>query len=209
VPLTVAVYVQSHAGRAALVEQLRLTLEASDVGTDYKVLLHPPGQPIADFFHDVLGTMGQSTADLVVRLEDDVLVNRHFRHNTLTWPALHEPSFGMGWLMSPPLGIWDVIYGKRCRNPTAQRQIPICVANVFWTRDMPWIIEGSKRWFARHGGTAMDFALSTAVVDGGRMSYLHTPCIAEHNTRAPSTLGHHHKREHTSAGLYRRDWKRP
>ena len=74
---------------------------------------------------------------------------------------------------------------------------------------MDWVIEGCERWFAAHGGDAMDFAMSTAVADSGKLNHLHDPCLAEHRIRGvASTLRHIHKTSSTSAGIYREQWRR-
>ena len=206
---SLGVFVQSHAGREPVLNGLRASLEASDVGTDYRVMMHPSGRTVVEHFLDVLGAMRDSDADLVLRLEDDALVNRHLRHNLTTWPAVHRPDFGAGWAMSPPLSVLDWIYRKRVHNPARKRLIPICVAVMFWRRDMDWVIDGCQRWFARHGGDAMDFAMSAAAHDAGRKNYLHDPCLADHRILGvASTLRHNHKSSDTAAGAYRETWKR-
>jgi len=206
---TLGVFVQSHEARAPVLDGLRASLEASDVGLDYRVMLHPSGLTVAEHFLGVLGAMRDSDADLVLRLEDDALVNRHLRHNLTTWPAVHRPDFGAGWAMSPPLSIHDIIFQKRCDNPVRRKRlIPICVAVMFWRRDMDWIIAGSEKWFRERGGNAMDFALSAAVHDAAKLNYLHDPCIAEHRMQVPSTLRHTIKSHDTSRGIYREQWRR-
>jgi len=206
---TLGVFIQSHAGREPVLRGLQASLEASDVGTDYRVMMHPEGQTVVEHFFGVLHAMRDSDTDLVLRLEDDALVNRHLRHNLTTWPAIHRPDFGAGWAMSPPLSIHDIIFQKRCDNPVRRKRlIPICVAVMFWRRDMESVIEGCKRWFQQRGGNAMDFALSTAVVDSGRLNYLHDPCIAEHRMQVPSTLNHTIKSADTARGIYRPEWRR-
>jgi hypothetical protein len=206
---SLGVFVQSHAGREPVLRGLRESLEASDVGTGYQVLLHPDGQTVVEHFMGVLRAMRDADTDLVLRLEDDALVNRHLAHNLTTWPAIDRPDFGAGWAMSPPLSVLDWIYRKRVHNPARKRLIPICVAVMFWRRDMDWVIEGCERWFAKHGGNAMDFAMSAAVHDAKRRNYLHDPCLADHRIHGvPSTLRHHHKSSETAAGAYRETWKR-
>ncbi len=206
---TLGVFVQTHAGREPVLSGLRNSLEASDVGSDYQVLVHPPGRSVVEHFHGVLAAMRDSDCDLVLRLEDDAVLNRHLRHNLTTWPAIHRPDFGAGWAMSPPLSVLDWIYHRRCRNPATKRLIPICVAVMFWRRDMDWIIAGCERWFDRHGGNAMDFALSAAVHDQGKKNYLHEPCVADHRILGvASTLSHAHKSSSTAAGAYSPTWRR-
>jgi hypothetical protein len=111
--------------------------------------------------------------------------------------------------MSPPLSIHDIIFQKRCDNPVRRKRlIPVCVAVMFWRRDMDWILAGSERWFREKGGNAMDFALSAAVADAGKLNYLHDPCLAEHRMQVPSTLRHTIKSADTARGIYREQWRR-
>lgn len=206
---TLGVFIQSHAGRTSVLQGLRNSLESSDVGAGYQVLLHPPKQTVVEHFLNVLRAMRDSDSDLVLRLEDDALVNRHLLHNLTTWPAIHRPDFGAGWAMSPPLSVLDWIYRKRVDNPSRKRLIPICVAVMFWRKDLDWVIDGCSSWFAKHGGDAMDFAMSNAVHERRLMNYLHDPCLAEHRIHGvPSTLRHHHKSSETAAGAYQEAWKR-
>lgn len=206
---SLGVFVQTHSGRGEVLGGLRASLEASDVGAAYEVIVHPPGVTVVEHFMGVLRAMRDSDTDLVLRLEDDALVNRHLRHNLTTWPAIYAANFGAGWAMSPPLNVLDWIYQNRVHNPARKRLIPVCVAVMFWRKDMDWIIDGCEGWFSRHGGDAMDFAMSTAVHDRPKKNYLHVPCLAEHRiVGVPSTLRHHHKSIETAAGLYKEHWKR-
>lgn len=206
---SLGVFVQTHAGREPVLNGLRASLEASDVGSDYQVMVHPPGQSVVEHFFGVLAAMRDAKTDLVLRLEDDAVLNRHLRHNLTTWPAIHRPDFGAGWAMSPPLSVLDWIYRKRVHNPARKRLIPICVAVMFWRRDMDWVIAGCERWFAERGGNAMDFAMSAAVHDRGRRNYLHDPCVADHRILGvASTLAHPHKSSSTAAGAYSPTWRR-
>jgi hypothetical protein len=206
---TLGIFVQSHAGREPVLNGLRSSLEASDVGIEYTVMMHPPGHTVVEHFLAVLAAMRDADTDLVLRLEDDAVVNRHVRHNLTTWPAIHRPDFGAGWAMSPPLSVLDWIYRKRVRNPSRKRLIPVCAAVMFWRRDMEWVIAGCERWFAHHGGNAMDFAMSAAVHDEKKQNYLHDPCVADHRVLGiASTLSHTHKSSSTAAGAYNQNWKR-
>lgn len=207
--LSLDVFVQTHPGREPVLDGLRESLEASDVGTDYRVMIHPEGNTVVEHFLGVLTAMRDSQADLVLRLEDDSLTNRHLKHNLTTWPAIHQPDFGAGWAMSPPLSIHDIIFQKRCDNPVRRKRlIPVCVAVMFWRKDMDWVIAGCEKWFREQGGNAMDFAMSDAVASAGKLNYLHDPCLAEHRMHVPSTLAHTIKSADTARGIYKEQWRR-
>ncbi len=209
--LSVEVFIQTLAPRAEVCRVLQDSLEASDWGSEYQLCVQRPEHDVVKHFFRVLEEMRDASADLVVRLEDDALVGKHFRHNLLTWPALHAPDFGAGWGYSPPLNVHDVYYKRRCDNPVRGRMyIPGCVAMVFWRKDMDWVIEGCRKWFEQHGGDAMDFAICEAVRLAGKLNYLADPALAEHRHQVLSALGHQHKGStSTTLGIYRHDWKRP
>lgn len=77
----------------------RESLAASDVGV-YATVEQKPGQNPQQVFLDGWRRVAKAAAGCshVLRLEDDVLVNRHLRHNLERWAALDEPNFGAGWL---------------------------------------------------------------------------------------------------------------
>lgn len=208
--LSLGIFIQTHPPRAEVLKGLEESLRASDVGEQYVVCQQRPEHGAVAHFFRVLEEMRDSCADLVVRLEDDAVVGRHFRHNVTTWPALHASDFGAGWAMSPPLGYHDVIYKRRCDNPVRKRMyIPVSVAVAFWRRDMEWVIRGCHRWFDRHGGDAMDFAFCEAVRLAGKLNYLADPALAEHRINVASTMKHQHKSSSTTCGTYKPDWRRP
>jgi hypothetical protein len=57
----------------------------------------------------------------ILRLEDDVLVNRYLLHNVCSWRSPHvEPKFGLGFLSVPGLVLTDrarIAYGEKLRTP--------------------------------------------------------------------------------------------
>lgn len=99
------------AGSECLTRTL-LSLRESDIGNDFEVCMGPPWtpqvltDPEAKLYMDpwwkdtLMRKSEESTAGgkrgYVLRLEDDVIVNRHILHNVKTWPALDEPKFGVG-----------------------------------------------------------------------------------------------------------------
>lgn len=204
----IGVYIQTVPGREAVLAGLEQSLQQSDVGRDYTVLQHQPGETVAEFFVRLLRTMSGSHRKLVLRLEDDALVNRHLVHNCTTWEMARQDDFGVGWLYSPPMSVLDYIYQRRVNNPWRKRLVCGCVGTLFRTADLPWIIEGCERWFAQKGGDAMDFAISSAVYDAGRLLYLHDPPIVEHRTEVKSSLGHAIWPEHSTCGTFRPEWRR-
>lgn len=99
----VTVIVQTCQERKKLLAPTLDSLLESDARDSFRVLLHPQGERHCRFFRSVLIAMAAVSTPWVIRLEDDVLVNRHLLHNFLTWPALSDPRFGAGWLFSPQI----------------------------------------------------------------------------------------------------------
>lgn len=94
----VFVYVQTCPQRRETRSETLASLDASDARGQYTVIEHPPGVHAQQFYVDALRQAQASGKAIVVRLEDDVDVNRHLLRNVLAWPALREPAFGMGFL---------------------------------------------------------------------------------------------------------------
>lgn len=194
------------ARRDSVCAELERSLERSDVSS-VRVMENPAGQGVADFFLDVMKEMARSSAEIVLRLEDDAQVNSHLEYNILSWQALDQDDFGVGWLYSPPFSILDYIYRMR---PKVVRKRYVCgaVGTLFRTRDLPWIIEGCEDWFGSRGGNAMDLAISAAVHDAKRLLYVHWPPIVEHRTQVKSSLGHFIRAEHCTMGMFSDSWRR-
>lgn len=88
-------------GRAGSAERQRSlrSVSESDVG-DIEICEQPPGVDRIDFYIQTLRRL-RTEAAFLLRLEDDILVNRHIIHNVLRWRGFDEPSFGAGWLSVP------------------------------------------------------------------------------------------------------------
>lgn len=96
--MSVTVFLQTCPQRDAYITPTLGSLKQSD--TTFQVLRQPEGQRHCRFFLDVLKQMAGAETPWVIRLEDDVLVSRYLTHNFLSWPALNEPDFGVGWLFT-------------------------------------------------------------------------------------------------------------
>jgi hypothetical protein len=203
-----ATFVQTVPGRELVLAGLEQSLRESDVGEDYTVVEHPPGVSVAEFFLDVLRTMASSDAELLLRLEDDALVNRHLRHNLTHWAPVGDEDFGAGWIYSPALTSCDVTHKRRLRVKPRQRIIGGGVGILFRRSDMPWMIEGCERWFGEKGGDAMDYAVSDAVYRAERQLYLHDPPLVEHRI-TKSSLGHPMWPSQCTQGAFKLNWRCP
>ena len=69
----VTVIVQTCPERRGARDETLASLEASDIGTNYTLLEHPPGLTRRDFFAEVLRTMSEAETEWVIRFEDDVV----------------------------------------------------------------------------------------------------------------------------------------
>jgi hypothetical protein len=190
----------------------RKAIEESDIGTDYTLAMHPPGRTTFEHFLEVLDRMADAPTDLVVRLEDDVDVNRHFKHNVLSWPTLHHKDFGIGWLFDPggnTYSIHDRMYQRAPSHEVWEHsQLAYSLAAVLWRKDVPAVRAHCAKFYAKYGGDAQDLALSETPISLGRRLVRHAPSLVEHMIDLPSTLSHGHNIHATSQGSFFKDWKR-
>lgn len=159
----------------------RASIEASDIGTAYQRSLQPPDLTPREHFLRLLRRMADVRTPLVLRLEDDALVNRHILHNVRTWLALDDPRFGAGWLFCPldrPYGgLWD------------RSELHGSVGVVLRTEDIPRLIPRVERWFDEHERRlSQDIALSRAVWLSGKRLFLHRPALVDHQAGGKSSV---------------------
>lgn len=177
-------------------EQMRVLLEASDIGTDYTRLVQPQGGHWRDHFLGVLREMQDATTEYVVRFEDDCVgINKHIKHNLLTWPALKAGNFGAGWGYRP-----GNIAGSHDR--WWYGAVPGSLCTLFKTEDMPKILD-----FCARANLPQDFGMSEAVAAFGREVCIHGPSLVQHEMSVKSAFGHVHGPDSTSR-CYDPIWKR-
>lgn len=178
----------------------RSSIEASDVGANYSLLLHPPGLTIGEHFLAVLRCALEAPSELVLRIEDDAIVNQHLVHNLWTWPAWRRDDFGAGWAFCPVAssGRW------------ANRDLHGSVGVLLKKSALPKIIERCESQLrASPGRIDQDLVLSRAVRDAGLYVHLHHPSLVEHPIDEPSSLGHVHTRvAGTTSGRFSKTWRR-
>jgi hypothetical protein len=205
---SVAVVVQAGPTPRAGWNEVKAAIEGSDIGHNYEVLFQPRGQSLAEHVLGCLDRLYQSSADLCIRFEDDIDVNEHILHNVRTWPLLHSPQCGAGWLFDPGGFGNPTNHGRWCDRSQAYSQ-----GVVFKRADLPWICEGVAKWFAQRSvdhHKEMDLAISHAVTSAGKRIAIHAPSLLEHRIDLPSTLGHQHVQcqTSTSRGTFAKDWRR-
>jgi len=212
---TLAVFVQTIAGREKALAHTCAQLEASDVGTDYTVLTGEPGKSAREHLLAVLDVMGSSDADLVLRLEDDIDVAAHMRHNLTHWRELHDPRFGLGWAFSPG-GVRTIIDYWHQRPGTSKwvsAPYGYSQAVLAWKRDLEALRAACTAWCAKTPGDAgQDLCLSAAAVAIGKLVCIHAPSQVEHRLDFGTTLKHPPNPLYgTSRGEFAKfaQWKRP
>ena len=194
------------------------SIEASDIGKDYTVCLQREDQSCREHFMEMLSRMAECTTEMVLRLEDDVLVNRHILFNIDTWSERHQPQFGAGWAFDPggtTLSTHDRMYR---RPPSKSRWVSGSLmaysqATLFYVRDLVRIRQLCWTWFSTRGGLKVgceqDLAIAWAVNQMKRQICVHAPSLVEHRMDVKSLLDHKHVFEHgTSKGTFSVDWKR-
>lgn len=188
--MKVSVYIQTIPKRIHLAERLERKLAASDVDS-FETLIQHPEHNAWDHFFRVLEHMAASDADLVIRLEDDAIINPYLKFNCEHWPAIQRAGFGVGWLYSSPGSYHDYIYRRRCRPLCNKRRLDGTVGNLFRRSDLPWIIEHARAWAHKYpAGYAYDFCLSEIMYNTQRELWLHDPPIVEHDLSQRSSMGH-------------------
>jgi hypothetical protein len=209
---SVSVFVQCPPKLRDGFERCRASIEASDIGTQYVCAMQQSGSSVFEHFLTLLDAMADADTELVVRLEDDVDVNVHFMHNAATWPALHDPRFGVGWLFDPAGRTFTAHDRSRGRPPSREiwecNHLAYSLAVVMWRRDVPAVRKSCAHWYEKHGGDAQDIALSVAPSSFGRSVVVHAPSLVEHMIDMGSTLRHPHSVYATSRGTFLREWKR-
>lgn len=196
------VVVQAMPGRPEL-EITKRNLEESDIGSDYEVMEQGSHTEPRQHFLNVMRRMLDADTEYVLRLEDDCFkINRHIKHNLLTWPLLKDWKFGAGWAFRPQ--------GLRPLTRLWHRGPLHASLGTLFRRDMlPEIIKGCERYFEKDPAPLpQDIAISMAVYHMNKQCALHGPSLIENNCRAPSTLGHINAPHHTAGNHFNLIWRR-
>lgn len=207
--MRVEAFIQSVPKRQKVADRLAQQLRDSDID-DFQVLMQEPDHDPWQHFWRVFEAMKNSSAELVIRLEDDALINPHLAHNSRTWPALRKGSFGCGWLYSPPTCPADYAHKARTRQPYRDKYLEGCVAVLFKREDLGWLVDAAKTWATRNPtGYCYDLAISWAVYQKrGKHLWLHDPPIVEHDSRTTSAFGHVIRGNNCTMGAFNRRFRR-
>jgi hypothetical protein len=223
----VKVLVHTSEARKLLLDRTLQSLYESDVRTDFEVAVGPCPWDRAAWDHALEAVRKASTcAEYVLRLEDDVIVNRHIIHNCLTWPAIHEDTFGVGWLFLHD-GTWNpkaaVIERRRGRADLCMNWGgSICggQGQLFKSEHVERIlahIEDARKNKVMSTGEyltpdwplMMDGSVSCATRLAGLWCFMHEPSLVNcHDGCRVSTDGREHT-GHFSNKTFDLDWRRP
>jgi len=181
------------------------SIEASDIGEDYQVCVHPPGMPRREHWRRTHELAAQAASDFVLVLEDDCLVNRHILYNCRTWKWKHNPLYAAGWLYSPG-GMYagrDVWYNKGMEW--------YGTVGVLYRRSvLPRLVARAMAQMQEQESNTWDCAISRAILGGGLRLRVHGPPLVEHIIDVPSALNHAHNYWFgTTRGNFREHWRRP
>lgn len=212
---SIAVVIQACPNPRPGLDSVLASIEASDIGTNYDLRFQPLGLTIREHFFDTMRSAATRGCDLVLRLEDDVLVNQHILHNLASWPAIDDPRFGAGWAFDPG-GTTRSAYDRKSHCAVEKTRWVACLqaysqAVLVWTRDVEAICTGAQKWFATHPSICeQDLAISSAVLGAGKQHAIHGPSLVEHLITLPSQLNHSHKgiQAATSDKAFSATWKR-
>lgn len=211
----VLVYVQTCPARRDTIGATLASLDASDAAGRYVVIEHPDGVAPQQFYVDALRQAAGMGKRVIVRIEDDAEVNAHLLHNVLTWPALSNPAFGMGFLSNA--NNWTPAFDVDDAGCYRAVSIDVSAAlgQVWRTESVPAFLAALERQPAhRHalqaGTINYDNVASEACRAIGAGVYVHVPSIvreSEHG-RSVSTWGNVGDRRHPAQHDFAPTWRR-
>jgi hypothetical protein len=224
---TVKFWVNTCPKRRHLCEATMESVRASDIGDSCELVEGLDGwnQKSWDQLHEfILGFSKE--ADFTVRLEDDVIVNKHIMHNVQTWAAITREDFGLGWLF-----LYDGFYYPKRRTLTMQdgrKDLIICTelalpgsqgivyksSNI--EQILAQIMEARKHKYATCDrylpgplNNLFDSAVSWATQLAKFWCYMHDPSLVNcHEGSRVSADGSKHE-GHFANKTFDLEWKRP
>ena len=181
------------------------SIEASDIGKNYQVSMHPPGVDRDDHWRATHELAAKATSEFVLVLEGDVFVNRFILENIASWRWKHNKDFGAGWVYRPGgyAHMKDTWY-------VGMRPWAMTPGVLYKTASLPAVIESA--WAKMKGPKPMpwDCAAAWGVTENGKRIRVHAPSLVEHMNDVPSKLGNPNKSSlRTSGGTFREMWRRP
>lgn len=209
--------------RSEVLAKTVASVEASDIGSAYRVECEPPGAIHFEKRLHYLRLLAEASrrAEYVLRLEDDVEVNAHILHNLTTWPALHDDDFGAGLAFVEQRLSGTLTRGGPSgdfmRRPMDSRT-PWAQAVLFRSdvlqQALPYYFpELAARGYVGdrlvEGSLAFDWAILGGIgAHLGRRIYAHYPSLARCWPEARKRASGHNVRSQHVAWNFRPTWKR-
>jgi hypothetical protein len=175
--------------KSDLIKTLR-SLDASDLAGKYSVMCQPKSEHRDDFYLRVLRQICDDPLyDYMLRLEDDVVVNRHVLHNACKWRATKHPKFGAGWL-SVTNGLLEDSVNCRRLDGFMVREFPEChfAGGVLMSTAVLRDVFADMESRLRAGGDqfAPGCSVSRAVWKRGLRVFFHEPSIVKIDMSVPA-----------------------
>jgi hypothetical protein len=157
---------------------------------------------------------GGSPPDFVVRLEDDVVVNKHILHNIETWPSLQENDFGMGLIFN-----WDCLWPplpqmQRWRKNGCLIRLDVDIAcaqgQVFRADFIPSLVRRipkSQTWFPPWH-VVFDHVATRATRLAGKYVHVHLPSLVNCHRGCHVGVGGDRRPGNYSNKTFHPTWKR-
>lgn len=179
IPSRIHVYVHTCPQRAHQLSRLTDSLDASDVG-EYEVRVCE-AKGLFQVEHWYLEQFDELCRqhEWVLRLEDDVVVSPHLRHNLEHWPARRDPYFAVGsaFRFSCYQDDWTEwrVDAQTGSLYTVQRLI--AGGQALLIRSEKWA--EVRKHLPRLPGSMMDLGLSDAVFRADLRYYMHRPSLVQ------------------------------
>jgi hypothetical protein len=177
-------------------ETCRMTL-ASLAGTDWpdlslKILVDPEtaGDRRDRISQQVLRAMQQfldESTHYLFLLEDDLIFNRHLRHNLERWRPFSQHNLGVGGLYNPGL--------RELAFDIVGRAVAVAPPDAFGTQALllsrPTVIHATAEWGSLRAPA--DLRLMHLAGQLGQPVYYHTPSLVQHRQQPSLSEGRKHK----------------
>jgi hypothetical protein len=202
-PNDIAVVVHTCPARLGKLDEIRESVEKSDIFVNrkhphelFEIAREPEGASNFEKRLHYLSLLCRNARKrpYVLRLEDDIIVNRHIIHNLCTWPALRDPDFAIGlafvdrrlWLRPQSLDNHETENGLVYRHPTST---PWAQAHLYKSEHLipaaqcyfEELADQNASYYKDLGKVALafDWALTRTVGRRGLKVYLHKPSLAQ------------------------------
>ena len=213
-PMRIFTWVHTWHGRSEHARAATIrSLDASDAAGRYEVMCQPTDAHRDDFYINALRSICvYDGIDYMLRLEDDVLVNRHLLHNISRWKAPQHSRFGAGWLsMTDELladtGHCPLLDGFRIREyPECHFAGGVLMKISTLSAIIPYV-EARLRAGGEH--FAPGCSLSSAAWHSGLRVFFHEPSIVAIDMSIPAYHARRYNERFFDKQPYDQTWRAP